>query len=230
MSDEPGEQVATTTSEGDDALLREYSRLAARYDRRWSFYVASTVRRTIRRLGVGPQDRVLDVGCGTGALLHAISLLQPKTRLAGVDASSDMLAVARRRLGEAVELKQGWARDLPFRDEQFDVVVSASVFHYVREPQSALAEMGRVLRHDGRLVITDWCDEYLGCRMLDVFLKRFNKAHYRIYSRHQLRDLMRSAGFTDVRGDRFRIDWVCGMMTVTARRPGDSAIKPGRVE
>ena len=222
MSDQPGEQGPRNRSREYDALLREYARLAARYDRRWSFYIESTVRETIHRLELGSQDRLLDVGCGTGALLHAISLAWPKAHLAGVDVSSDMLAVARQRLGGAIELKQGLAHDLPFEDERFDVVVSSSVFHFVREPEAALAEMRRVLLRDGRLVITDWCGEYLGCRMLDVILRRFNRAHYKIYGQRQLQDLMESAGFAAVRSDRYRIDWLCGMMTATAQRPTDS--------
>src|SRR5207247_10649198 len=144
------------------AVLREYARLAPGYDRRWSSYIQAGVRGTLARLGARPAGAVLDVGCGTGALLAALAQSEPPlgVRLAGLDPSPEMLAVARSKLAPAVELRGGWAEGIPYGDATFDVVVSCSVFHYLRRPMAALAEMARVLAPGGRLVITDWCDDY----------------------------------------------------------------------
>ncbi|MBI1907413.1 MAG: methyltransferase domain-containing protein, partial [Rhodocyclales bacterium] len=146
-------------------VVEEYSRLAEDYDSKWSFYVDATTRETMGRLSVRPTDRVLDVGCGTGALLHQLARSYPQARLAGVDPMPEMLAIARSRLPPGVALREGWADRLPCADASFDVVVSCNMFHYIRKPIAALHEMGRVLRPGGELVITDWCDDYLACRV-----------------------------------------------------------------
>jgi ubiquinone/menaquinone biosynthesis C-methylase UbiE len=208
-------------------VLEEYGKLAPHYDRRWSFYVEETLRETLRRLELEPGESLLDVGCGTGVLLEALSNSVPGARLSGADASPEMLRVARRRLGGAVLLEQSRAESLPFSDASFDVVVSTNAFHYFRSPLGALEEMARVLRPNGRLVVTDWCDDYLACRIFDFWLRLFNRAHFRTYGEKQCRRLLEQAGFTAVRVDRYKIDWLWGLMTAVARerdaRQGDEA-------
>lgn len=204
---------------GERAVLKEYARLADRYDRRWSFYVEATVRETLSRLSLEAEGDLLDIGCGTGALLLAVSQAQPAARLVGIDASPEMLTVARQRLGTAARLEQAWAHALPFDDGSFDIVVSSSVFHFLREPLAALAEMRRVLRAGGRLVITDWCHDYISCRICDFFLRRISRAHYRVYRRRECQDLLKASAFTDVAVERYKINWLWGMMTATARHP-----------
>jgi ubiquinone/menaquinone biosynthesis C-methylase UbiE len=66
---------------------------------------------------------LLDVGCGTGVLLHRLSRSHAPSRLSGVDPVPEMLAISRRRLPPEVELREGWAERLPFETDRFDVVV-----------------------------------------------------------------------------------------------------------
>jgi ubiquinone/menaquinone biosynthesis C-methylase UbiE len=209
---------AKDISRKEDAVLRKYLRLASRYDRRWSSYIEATVIETTRRMSLNPADRLLDIGCGTGALLYALSRTYPTVGLAGVDASQEMLAVARERVGTCAELKQGWAEQIPFGDESFDVVVSSSVFHYIRDPMTALAEMLRVLRSGGRLIITDWCADYLACRVCDLFIGFFDPVHFRIYSLRECRELLDTSEFIAVDVERYKINWLWGLMTVTAKK------------
>ena len=129
-----------------------------------------------------------------------------------------MLALAAERLPPGIELKQGWAEDLPYQDEVFDLVVSCNVLHYIREPLVALTDMLRVLRPKGTLVITDWCDDYLACRLLDWYLRGFNAAHFRTYSARQLRDLLGEASAGEVRIECYKITWLWGLMTATAQK------------
>ncbi len=206
-----------TFQEGD-AVLREYADLAARYERRWSFYVRATSRETMARFEMEPTGSLLDVGCGTGALLQALSENYPQTRLAGMDPCPEMLDVARHRLHDSVELKEGWAERIPYSDRTFDCVVSCNAFHYIRRPLAALAEMQRVLRPGGTLVITDWCDDYLACRICDWYLRIFNAAHYRTYRAKECKGLLEEIGVMEVTVKKYKISWLWGMMTATARK------------
>ena len=96
---------------------------------------------------------VLDAGCGSGA--HAAALVERGARVSGFDLSDGLLAVARRRLGDAVPLQQAdFTRPLPYADAQFDLIVSALALHYVEDWTMPLGEFFRVLRPGGRLVFS----------------------------------------------------------------------------
>lgn len=101
------------------------------------------------------QWTVGDLGCGTGEL--AASLAPFVARVIGVDASKPMLAAARRRLEEAanVELRAGDLEALPIADGELDAAVLFLVLHHVVEPARALAEVARVLKPGGRVLVVD---------------------------------------------------------------------------
>jgi ubiquinone/menaquinone biosynthesis C-methylase UbiE len=199
-------------------VVEEYARLAPGYDAKWSFYVEATTRETLARLDLRPSDRLLDVGCGTGFLLHRLSGQHPAAQLTGVDPVPEMLAVARRRLPPEVVLQEGWAERLPFASESFDIVLSCNAFHYVRQPEAALREMSRVLSPGGRLVLTDWCDDYLAYRVCDLCLRLFSPAHFKVYRERDCLSLLRQTGHHDVDIDRYKISWLWGLMTASATK------------
>lgn len=216
--------TANPGTPGDrDPVRAEYTRAAAGYDRRWRGYVDRSTRETLARTPVAASDRVLDIGCGTGVLLAGLASQLAPTQLVGVDLTPAMLAVARGRLPPATLLPAARAEALPFAAGSFDVVVSCSVFHFVPRPDAALGEMHRVLRHGGRLVLTDWCHDYLACRLLDRWLRLARRPHHRIHRAAELRQRLGAAGFAGARADRFRIGY-WGMMTLTAHKPEPAAV------
>lgn len=195
-------------------IVKEYSRLARVYDEKWSFYTEATARETIKRLNLRSSDRLLDVGCGTGTLLQYLSEQHPVTQLSGVDPVKEMLEVARRKLSTAIDIREGWATQLPFPEEEFDVVVSCSVFHYITDPVAALKEIHRVLRPGGRLIITDWCNDFVTTRIIDFFLRRFNKAHFKAYRSREMENLLQKNNYTILNTDRYKINPWWGLMTI----------------
>ena len=91
----------------------------------------------------------LDVATGTG--LVARELIRRGFDVTGVDQSPEMLAVARRRFGDAVELVEASASSLPFADDAFDHLTFTYLLRYVDDPGATLTELARVVRPGGTL-------------------------------------------------------------------------------
>jgi SAM-dependent methyltransferase len=87
------------------------------------------------------------------------------------------------------------------------------MFHYITHPVEALQEMARALRPGGSLVLTDWCDDYLACRVCNFYLRLTNKAFYKTYRQAECLALLHDAGFTQVKLERYKISWLWGLMT-----------------
>ncbi len=89
-----------------------------------------------------PGERVLDIGSGAGN--HLLVFNRMGLVVSGVDASVHMVAKAKKRLGQRCTLKQGFAEDLPFDDNEFDVAVLINTLEFLDNPLEALLEAGRV--------------------------------------------------------------------------------------
>ncbi len=101
----------------------------------------------IEWLDAKPDEFILDLGCGDGQLTQRIAAAG--VRVAGVDASQNMLAAARSR---GIDTYEGNAESLPFADRSFNAVFSNAVLHWVRGQDSMMAEVRRVLKPGGRFV------------------------------------------------------------------------------
>lgn len=99
--------------------------------------------------------RVLDLGCGTGALTELALDAMPLARIVGVDLSAGMVDAARDRLGGRVRLFEADAEHLPFPEGSFDAVLANDVFHHLPDGPRAAFESWRVLGRDGMLVVGD---------------------------------------------------------------------------
>lgn len=146
-------------------LSNRYDGLAARWDNTLDkFDTADAYRIILSRalpsqyiLGSETIPRVLDCGTGTGAFLSAYAdATGNQSELHGIDISSAMLEKAEEVLtqqGQTAEFRQGEVTDLPYPDAHFDVVLAAHVVEHTTYPHDTLAEMYRVLKPDGYLIV-----------------------------------------------------------------------------
>jgi demethylmenaquinone methyltransferase/2-methoxy-6-polyprenyl-1,4-benzoquinol methylase len=110
-------------------------------DSRWRRFLVAQVE-------AGPDDRVLDVATGTAAVARELRR-QKGCSVVGLDQSPEMLAEARRRIGDGVELLEGEADHLPFADCEFDGLTFTYLLRYVDDPPTTLRELARVVRPGG---------------------------------------------------------------------------------
>ena len=116
-------------------------------------------RRIVALAGVRPGDAVLDVGCSSGYLARKLAAAAaPAGHVTGVDPAQAAIARAQRHAAEAMTFTVGVAQDLPLPDVSFDVVTSTLAIHHVaaRKRAAAFAEMYRVTKPGGRLLIADF--------------------------------------------------------------------------
>ena len=170
----------------------DYGEIAARYDELrpqdegwWSLF------ELLAREGDLLGKRVLDVGCGTGRF--SAELAERGSRVWGVDASAEMVALARER---GVNAKVARAETLPFKEGWFDRAVAVLVIHVLDRPP-AFAELRRVLADDGRLVIGTFDHAQFEASYLSPYfpsLAEIDRA--RFPTREELEDELRAAGYS----------------------------------
>lgn len=199
------EQLEETPAARQDARRVE-SVLATRHSRSREFFAEAAGEWDERRrelfgaradlqalLGLLDRDWVVgDLGCGTGSLT---AVLAPFVgRVIGVDRSEAMLEAGRERLAsrDNVELRRGELERLPVEDDTLDVAVVYLVLHHVVEPERVLAEVARVLRPGGRLLVADMTPH-------DRTGYRNEMGHVWLgFSKERLCGWLRSSGFGEI--------------------------------
>ena len=195
-----------------------YDKQAQDYDRRWRRYIARTLAFLRASIYLRPSDKILDVGCGTGELERLILSGHPEQRIVGVDISERMLSLARKKCSgySTASFLGANASALPFPDQTFDLVVSASAFHYFDQPTNCLDEMRRVLIPGGSAVIVDWCKDYLLCRLFDLVLKRIEPGYQACYTQQDFLHMLTNTGFEIRSAEKARLGRTWGMMKAVA--------------
>ncbi len=231
-----GPPLGESSGAGDAAaqrskLAEEYGQAADKYDERWAAYTAATVEAALSQLPQLPASaRVVDLACGTGALLRGLverkATLDELGEYIGVDNSAGMLAVAERRVrAEVLPFSTRWllaAADepLPLPDACCDAVVCANSFHFFADPATCLAECARVLKPGGTLLIADWCSDFWTCRALELYLRLTGRATSPVLGEKQLRRLVDDAapGLQTQSVTKSVLLTFWGFMTLVARK------------
>lgn len=149
-----------------------------------------------------PQN-VLDVGCGTGAMLEMIQEKYPEANCTGADLSSSMIEFAAKShphftfcVADAIQL--------PFNDSSFDVVTNAISFHHYTDPTRAVKEAYRVLKPGGQFLLMDITPKNKIIRKIHDFGANYlvRDGHHAFQSLANTRELFRQSGLKDIKQTR----------------------------
>lgn len=142
---------------------------------------------------------VLDMGCGTGAMLEKISKENPEASLYGLDLSENMITEARKKNIPNAKYIVGDAEDLPYKSEMFDVVICNQSFHHYPNPEKAFKGVHRVLKKSGIFILCDmYCNKIFRAISNNVFLKLSKTGDVKTYSSKEVVLLLTNAGFKEV--------------------------------
>jgi ubiquinone/menaquinone biosynthesis C-methylase UbiE len=195
-----------------DSLFRRPTGWVARSFYRNAKPHQEAFRETLAALALGPDDRLLEVGCGGGVFLEWALAAGCTAR--AIDHSPEMLALASRRNASAItagrlELRDADAGDLPFADGEFTAATTTNAFFFFDAPQAMLAEVYRTLEPGGRIAI------HTSATAPALVARRMH-----LYSDGELLSLLEHAGYGHVTVRRTgRRE---NMQLVTARKPAAS--------
>jgi ubiquinone/menaquinone biosynthesis C-methylase UbiE len=155
-----------------------------------------------RLLDLRGGERALDVGAGTGAL--AFALAPHVAAVVAVDADAAMIGRARADAPANVEALVGDGEELPFPEGSFDVAGTLRTLHHTSRPERLLAELGRVVRPGGQVLVADQLAPDDGADELNAFERARDASTTRVLTEGELRAALEAAGLHLVREEVVR--------------------------
>ncbi|AJC72515.1 ubiquinone biosynthesis protein UbiE [Thermococcus guaymasensis DSM 11113] len=180
-------------------MAEYFDKIASRYDDWYKTKTGQYVDRVEKWLVFSmlktKSGRALDLGCGTGN--YTLELKKRGFDVIGLDASEEMLKIARMK---GLNCIKGDAYNLPFPDESFDLVLSVTMFEFIHEPEKVIAEIHRVLKPGGEVLIGTMNGRslwFIFKRLKSIFVETAYR-YARFYTPEELETLLKNAGFRDV--------------------------------
>lgn len=146
-----------------------------------------------------PELKVLDISCGTGEFLSILSKKLENPSLYGADISKNMLDIAKKKLTNKAEIAYADVESLPFKDSTFDYVITTEAFHHYVDQRKSFAEMKRVLKKDGILIIAD---VNFSLSLFHRIFESFEPGCVRINSRKEFIAMFKSNSFKNIKQKR----------------------------
>ena len=153
---------------------------------------------------------ILDVGCGGGAAIHEMLLLSEGSIVKGIDHSDKSISLSKVLNAEAIKyercrIEKADVENMPFLDEEFDLVTAIETMYFWKDPAAAMREIRRVLRNGGAFaVLAEACEHDTWAEDRDKYPSAFV-----VYTAEEIAEFMKKAGFTDVRAERGDGENIC---------------------
>lgn len=191
-----------------ERILDQFTRQAVPFANAAPIRDQAALDRVVHAVGAGPDDTVLDVGCGPGLLACAFArVVQHAT---GIDLTPAMLEQARKLQREQelsnVTWREGDITSLPFTNHQFSIVCCRYVFHHLENPLTVLKEMARVCQLGGRVVVADMVPAPDKAEALNRMERLRDPSHVRGLTLSELRNLFKQAGLPEPDVQKYRME------------------------
>lgn len=198
----------------------------------------------ISQLDLKASRKILDAGCGDGFYLFLLSNLNPRVKLTGIDSDIKALQSARRNLkNKNVKLIYGDVTNLPFRESTFDALIASEVLEHVVNDSKVLYEFMRVLKPQGRVIVSvpnsnypffwdpiNWLLERLfHVHISSGFFAGIWNQHLRLYSQSKLLNLFKRSNYAEVKLARlthYCLPFNHYLINIAARMLANRKIKP----
>ena len=202
------------------SVSRKYDFLSRFYDFIWRHYTQKTISRAISLVRLKGNEKICDIGCGTGALEEALFILHPSLSMDACDISGRMVERARKKLGEKDNLSffVGDFLNFPFEKEGHDLLFSLSNFHYFKNPEAILKKGYDMIKPGGEFVLVDWCRDGIRAKAYRFYMKFFDKSFCHVYTIEEINTLLAKTGWKVERVETFSIRCFWEMMAIRARR------------
>ena len=207
----------------ESAIKLHYDTFATEYDG-----VDQSVECVLSKLKIPPESKILDVGCGTGNLTLRLPEINSFRGIVGTDLSDGVLTIARKHANDMglknCEFLRADACQLPFDDEEFDCVVSNMVFHLISNRREVLAEIVRVLKPAGTVVLQFMGGGDVAPEMMEILCKAWNQVLpeenssnllYKALVEKRITITMLEKDMAELGIDSFEITWHRDVMKIT---------------
>jgi len=205
-------------------ILDQFTRQAVPFSQSPSVSNQKALELIVRSADAGPEDTVLDVGCGPGLL--ACAFARVVRHATGIDLTPAMLEQARNAAHDQrltnVSWQQGDVTQLPYPNAHFSIVSSRFVFHHLEQPLVVLKEMVRVCKPGGRIVVADMAPAREKADALNAEERLRDPSHVRALPEQELRELFARAKLPDPTISHYRVE--CDLDDLLSRsfpNPGD---------
>ena len=182
---------------------KAYNRKAANYDATYDGKVTQSLKRMMLNIiEVRNGQTVVDVACGTGSLIAAVSK-KANIQTHGIDIAEQMIKVAG-EIHKGISFKVAPSVPLPFGNASVDVILVSAAFHHFEEPQRFADECVRVLHAGGKVYIGEFCVSSVARHIMNFAVRFLRSGDVRMYSDAELAVIFSRAGLdiTDKRMER----------------------------
>lgn len=190
----------------EERSKEHFNKTAGIYESGWEGRMAGRLYESVlKKLEGSGSCRLLDIGCGPGTVLSRIAATNEATSLAGVDLSPEMARIAGDRLGKRADVRvcNICSETLPHNDNSFDRVICMSTFHHFPDPRKALAEMYRVVKPGGAVLVADVTSFFPARQLYNFYMSRLGKkGDVRFYSESEFRRLLEECRFQSVKWEK----------------------------